>query len=892
MLFSKLDASRNFKETLEAAAAVLNDDDAKARLDFFTALYHLADGDLALVHLITSNKTISTTRDLALNYCALGLGKLSPSTEVDPAHLTQFRTRLFASDPTAVIYGGLVGSDILPLDAELKSSALGLLKVALSRNFNIAKESVRGLLGDSSLMETVPAEYRQGVSDFIATLQRLQALVSDPDDIAGLILCSFTSANSIARTPKTPFVSTVVQKGKLSAESATRIWNQASVISVRNEEIWTSYLRARNEMPVAAVGASGLQAKAQTLTSSSDEGIINFSTLFKDTLQTTECADCSSVTSPAAYYVELLQILKKWPTNPADTTSPSLLDKLFLRRPDLGDLQLSCANTNILIPYIDLVNEALESVATNASAVITQPYNMDETDTSDDCLAEPQHVSFDVYRNVIQPLVFPMALFPYNQAIDSVRAYLVALGSSRYKLLTALRSEQRLVVSGSGSGGDTAKRLAEAAVALDRAAAAESLGLLHEEYVAITHEAFQTAEFLGAKDAADYRVKIGLKAASAYWGYATDAAMISTDEKGLSFVKDQFLPRASISFQELLDLLKTRYVGKRLVIETADGSPKFTGQLGEMRLRQLADETGTAGPLTVQICDDIQAFVRLRRKLGWSIIDTDAAVVMLAGTKTTGVNPEVIDGLAYIKQMADLTGMPVSSLLPLWGAIDTRRETSLYARLFLQRRLMREDPVFAADGNGEYLAKPGIKFADHKQVVLSSLRLTAPAFDAIVVAAKVGEDLTLESISLVYRVALLCQILEITPLKYAGFLSLYPDNFNPYETPRKTLQVVEKFSTLKRTKWSLELLLFVVKGVLDPENPQSYSPQEDVVPATVAIIASNLSVNPSPPLDARGSRIQDATRHEVSAVSHALFGAKYGAAIEGFVEGTYIHSHS
>ena len=36
-------------------------------------------------------------------------------------------------------------------------------------------------------------------------------------------------------------------------------------------------------------------------------------------------------------------------------------DALFARRPDLGDIELSCENTDTVLPLIDLVNEVLEN---------------------------------------------------------------------------------------------------------------------------------------------------------------------------------------------------------------------------------------------------------------------------------------------------------------------------------------------------------------------------------------------------------------------------------------------------------------------------------------------------------------------------------------------------
>ena len=49
----------------------------------------------------------------------------------------------------------------------------------------------------------------------------------------------------------------------------------------------------------------------------------------------------------------------------ADQASPSgappnVKDYLFLRRPDLGEIELTCENSNTVLPYVDLVLEILE----------------------------------------------------------------------------------------------------------------------------------------------------------------------------------------------------------------------------------------------------------------------------------------------------------------------------------------------------------------------------------------------------------------------------------------------------------------------------------------------------------------------------------------------------
>src|ERR1700687_148602 len=83
-----------------------------------------------------------------------------------------------------------------------------------------------------------------------------------------------------------------------------------------------------------------------------------------------DCQDCRSIYSPAAYLVDLLQFLG--PNIPGITPLDVLIGNnkktwpddgkpIVGRRPDLAHIQLSCENTNTTLPYVDLVNEVLES---------------------------------------------------------------------------------------------------------------------------------------------------------------------------------------------------------------------------------------------------------------------------------------------------------------------------------------------------------------------------------------------------------------------------------------------------------------------------------------------------------------------------------------------------
>ena len=86
------------------------------------------------------------------------------------------------------------------------------------------------------------------------------------------------------------------------------------------------------------------------------------------------CEHCRSILSPAAYLVDLLLFLDR-PGNGRENPQAVLLG----RRPDIQHLRLTCENTNIQIPYIDVVNEILEYFVSHKSLI---GYTGHDTDRS------------------------------------------------------------------------------------------------------------------------------------------------------------------------------------------------------------------------------------------------------------------------------------------------------------------------------------------------------------------------------------------------------------------------------------------------------------------------------------------------------------------------------
>ena len=88
-----------------------------------------------------------------------------------------------------------------------------------------------------------------------------------------------------------------------------------------------------------------------------------------------ECADCNSVEGAPAYLADALHYLHNRLTSiVSGSTTASVKQALGLRRPDIAELDLSCDNTNVELPYIDIANELMEDFILPPSAVLPSSF--------------------------------------------------------------------------------------------------------------------------------------------------------------------------------------------------------------------------------------------------------------------------------------------------------------------------------------------------------------------------------------------------------------------------------------------------------------------------------------------------------------------------------------
>ena len=98
-------------------------------------------------------------------------------------------------------------------------------------------------------------------------------------------------------------------------------------------------------------------------------------------LEQCDCDPCMSVLSPAAYYADLLNFIDNSP-KPINSDKLQPGSVLIEKRPDLYDLELSCDNSEIVLPHIDLVLEILENAVVFPTEIPLQAGESlwDETD--------------------------------------------------------------------------------------------------------------------------------------------------------------------------------------------------------------------------------------------------------------------------------------------------------------------------------------------------------------------------------------------------------------------------------------------------------------------------------------------------------------------------------
>ena len=848
------------------------------------------------------------------------LDKLIPATytgqntgERLEAYAADLARKVRFSFPTQVT-ARLLDDRVLPMDPAVAPKVSAFLRSATQSGYELGRTPLHAFL--ASRPPGAPA-LDDATTHGLKTLHRLHQITPSSESLATAMSIGFTSARDIASQNKDAFLEKYAAQFPSRNEAELVYWKSQQVSSVTFN--FFSLAKQLDGAPLV-YGLSGSAADVQSAKDSIVQQFPTMASLFGST-DYCECEDCRSVLSPAAYFVDLLEFLRTSAANPAGYTPLDVLvgpdatnNTLRGRRPDLAALPLTCENTNTAMPYIDLVNEILEYFIAHSALDAGAAYDTGDA-TTDDLTAEPQHVLPAVYTDTLRSAVYPLGL-PFDLWVETVRGFLEYFKIPLARVLDALRPTDALELFTDGNSYPyyRAQILAESLglspaeyrilTVLDPATHTPSVQKWYQLYgypdenTALNGQPdpsdasrfivppLRSAKNLAQRLGLNYRevtdlVTTGFLNPALYavlfqfkrFGIGLADAFSYTGQPGTTPLAGQ----AKTDFEALLDGITQRY--KKLnPASTFDARAWLSSVLpanyarGVLVLRD-PDSGCDFGSTTLEYADGTAAtpldflrfnlFVRLWKKLGWSLDETERALqaflprnlpawtdagfaaAFSSAWKTALVYLAHLNDLATRRQPDDR-----AALLPLWGNLPTQGTDPLYAQLFLGPSVLGNDPSFD-DPAGQFPWTPSDPLSAHQATVQGALGLSSQDLAAILAdagsavttvnAVVNGQNVTVPSFSLTnlsigYRYALLarCLGLPVTDLVASKALSglnpFQPIGSQPLATLAddvilaQTVEFTNRVDLAQSSGFTVEDLKYLLRHQFDPVGKYQVDP--------------------------------------------------------------------
>jgi hypothetical protein len=668
------------------------------------------------------------------------------------------------------------------------------------------------------------------VVDQAKRLQRVFQVSTSPETMTALLGTGLDSAYAIANIPRAAFVERY--KTKLGSEQeALNVYRRAQHVYATNLHVLTQAHQALYDVHTMVTGTSP-DAYTETI-----KKVPALAELF-GSVDLCDCAHCRSVYSPAAYFVDLLEFLKR--------KGPKPLEVLVKRRPELEHIRLTCENTNTAMPYVDLVNEVLESyVALGMKLNVTTAHDTGDA-TADELKANPQFTNVLAYDG-LKGAVYPFTL-PYDHDVNLARIYLEHLGSSRHEVMRLFNKDET--------------------VPRQREIDAEYLKITQEEYRVFTGKQFDGSDAATASDPV-----------RRFYGY--DDPSLTATPSSLANVPE-FLRRTGIGYTELVELFKTKFInpGREAVEYLNDlkiglqafvtlyengfpdpPSPEVSTALQNARIEW--NDFKQWSKATFKDIDDVKALnnvlllyerdskcdltttkihrldkatprdeqfmklhrlIRLWRKLGWTIQDLDKAMTALGAIDIT---PDLLQGLASIVWLERDLGLKSAIILSLWSTIDTYGEGSLYKKLFQSKAVQQLDKGFAPRPQGVPISETSVltdknePLSGHIPALLAAMRISADDLKTIRAAAKLDAPdakLTLKNVSTLYSYVVLAKGLKLRLNELVSLKALVGSAIDPFAKPKDAVEFVKIVRKVQRSNFKIDQLNYLFRHLAEPSS--------------------------------------------------------------------------
>lgn len=676
------------------------------------------------------------------------------------------------------------------------------------QDFDLARDNI-----STYLKRTPQAGDGQAFADELKSVQRVFKLVPQYGKAMALHTLGVRSSQTIAAAGKTRFVQEIAPKAGIPASQATQVFDQAQRTATAAMLIAGELQDTARAMDLPAMEMKTLSLKLEAVS----QDFPNLKSLFQG-IDSCACTECRSVYSPAAYLVELLQYLDNRSVTDLSVTPHTnghlAKDVLFARRPDLGEIDLSCDNANVPVPYIDLVCELLESAVGPDAGVDFTGVLSDGADPlkgkiSAALLTALQAAGVPVTDQALvletESTTGSSASLPHYLRDKEAVCKIVNTGGTNYKvfrLRQTLSTAEELAAAPEYVNADAYAALKGASYAftlpfdLDHAEASAyfarfdvsraDLMLAFQAAGTPTDEAI-AAETLGltaSERTLITTVKDNLVDQESYWNAPAqwDTPPIAGNVLDYMTRVDHFLDKTGIGYTDLELLLALGFIDPAgtLFIKHLD--------LGcDTAKKQIAN-------LDVAALDRVHRFLRLQKKTGWQPQILDAVITQLElGNQT--LDDACLDKAAELSRIAASTGLSLDELTGFYGEIPHTILTDdapkpLYHRVFLNKAKngFIDDGLLPDKVDGSQL------LVTFRTSIAVCLQIKERDFDALLPLLPDGK-LTFANLSRLFAAARLMRTLKLGADDYVLLTGL--TGIDPSDSPAQTSALIAAADDLK-----------------------------------------------------------------------------------------------
>ncbi|MBL1098335.1 neuraminidase-like domain-containing protein [Streptomyces coffeae] len=623
----------------------------------------------------------------------------------------------------------------------------------------------------------------------------------------------------------------------ISPDEAQRIYRKAENAYALALTIFADYNRALN----GAVPAALPDPDAEPLPSlRAARELPSLQTLF-GSLDHCHCADCRSVYSPAAHFVDVLRFLGDRGTQGTTVhRGKSVRQVLLERRPDLGDTELSCENTNTAVPYIDLVNEVLEDIVAPSAVVLldvgiepmllegpiapevlaelrakgvpmaddAQVYAPDvngrwvirdsahsyavfhhesalglratrqTTGSAAEVRANPEHLNHAAYTKLAGE-VFPFSL-PFDLAGEQSRGYLDQLGVPQQRLFALFQQS-----SSDGSTRTPSDAQVDCAL-LD-------IGDTERQVLTDTLTGRQPWEFWGLAETGNSLPHPDMPT-------DPEQQVTGTWIEVLGKVP-VMMHRTKLSYRELVQLLEMRWVDPDAVIS-------IRGQ-DNGHAAECDTSAYTISGLTAAALGRIHRFVRLWRRLGIPMWELD---LFLTGRQ---LDDGALRRIASLRRLGERTGLDWPTLVTVYAGFDDHGYVdravgeglpvqTVYQRLF-RNRLVDSTGAFPAQST-----ELGGTIGQRVPGLLAGLRVGETDLDLILADRSLDRNSPLNAtvLATLHRITALARGLDLTVREFIRLVAIWGSD--PFASPGRTEEFAELVDQVLSSAFSVAELDYLL----------------------------------------------------------------------------------